>query len=412
MSGSTLDGEQMRRDFDSLLKIGATGDGGVNRPTFSDAHLEARKWFLARAGAAGLETQVDSAGNHSAIYRSRRQNAQTLVLGSHLDSVPSGGGYDGAVGVVGGLHVVMAFKRAGADLPFTLEAIDFTDEEGTLMGLLGSQAMVGTLDAAALKSPRGGREALLNGLRRAGLTEDSLFAARRDRNALAGYLELHIEQGPKLERAGIDIGVVTKIVGARSFRIELLGAGGHAGTTPMDARHDAGVAAARIIVKARNTVVRDFQEAVITFGGLQFEPGAFNVIPKSARLLMEFRAQDDALLDAIETAVRATIAAEAGAEGVTVEIIELAHWPAAKIDQRLAGVIEDAAKSLGLSTMRLPSGAGHDAQDFAPLVPAGMIFVPSVGGISHDPREFTKWEDVVNGANVLLKTVEELTRQQ
>ena len=406
-----LDGDAMQRDFMTLLKIGGTPDGGVNRPSFSDAHLEARSWFRRTAEAAGLETHVDAAGNHSAIFRSRREHSRTLLLGSHLDSVPAGGGYDGAMGVVGALHVVMAFKTADADLPFSLEAIDFTDEEGTLMGLLGSQAVVGTLTPSALQSPRGGREALLAGLERGGLREDRLVEARRHRDALAGYLELHIEQGPKLERAGIDIGVVTRIVGARSFRIDLEGAGGHAGTTPMDARQDAGVAAGRIVVEARDAVVRDFPDAVITFGGAHFEPGAFNVIPKRARLLLEFRSQDDAVLDAIEAVVRSTVQSEAEAEGVTAAITSTARWPAAQLDSRLSNIIEGAARALGLRSMRLPSGAGHDAQEFAPLIPTGMVFVPSVGGISHDPREFTAWEDVVNGANVLLKTVEELARQ-
>lgn len=413
MQGSVrLDTERMREDFAELSRIGATGDGGVSRPTFSDAHLAARKWFDDRATQAGLLVSVDSAGNHSAILRRRRQGpSPVLLLGSHLDSVPSGGRFDGAMGVLCSLEVVIAFKEAGADLPFTLEAIDFTDEEGTLMGLLGSQALAGTLTAEALQSPRGGRDALLSGLSRGGLDEKHLVAARRDPSSLLGYLELHIEQGPYLERQHIDIGVGTRIVGSRSFRIVLQGEGGHAGTTPMEARHDAGVAASRIVLKAREIVVRDFPGSVITVGDIRLEPGAFNVIPKTAQLALEFRSQDEEALLAIEAAVRTAIESEAKAEGVSAAITPVARWQPVQLDARLSDVIERVAHRLGLSTTRLASGAGHDAEELATVTPTGMIFVPSVAGISHDPREFTAWEDVVNGAKVLLGTVEELAQQ-
>ena len=234
-----VDEERFRADFEALAAIGATAAGGVDRPSFGDAHLEARRWFLERASAAGLETRVDAAGNHSAVLPA---SGPTLLLGSHLDSVPDGGRFDGALGVVAALHVLLALQ--GHELPLTLEAIDFSDEEGTLVGLLGSEALTGVLSDETLRNPRGGREALLAGLDRAGLREEQLHDARRDPATLAGYVELHIEQGPALERAGTQIGIVTGIVGARSFTLEFRGEARHAGTTPMDARRDAGLAAA------------------------------------------------------------------------------------------------------------------------------------------------------------------------
>lgn len=408
-----LDADGLRRDFETLSQIGATGDGGVSRPTYSEAHIAARRWFLERARQAGLATGIDAAGNHSARFATEaNQGAAVLLLGSHLDSVPAGGRFDGAMGVVVALNVVIAFKQASATLPFALEAIDFTDEEGTLMGLLGSQALAGTLSREALASPRGGRTKLLSGLSRGGLEEDRLFEARRDPDSLVGYLELHIEQGPSLERQGIDIGVVTRIVGSRSFRIDLQGQGGHAGTTPMDARHDAGVAASRIVLKVREIVVRDFPGAVITVGDVDLQPGAFNVIPKTARLSLEFRSQHEGTLTAIEEAIRPAMQAEAVAEGVSFQITPVARWQPASLDPHFGEVIERVARAHGLSTTRLPSGAGHDAQELAAITRTAMIFVPSVGGISHDPREFTAWEDVVNGATVLLETVEELARHR
>jgi N-carbamoyl-L-amino-acid hydrolase len=315
------------------------------------------------------------------------------------------------MGVIAALHVLLAFNEAGTDLPFALEAIDFTDEEGTLFGLLGSEALAGSLTAVSLQSPRGGRDALVAGLERAGLREERLLDARRDPRSLAGYLELHIEQGTRLEREGVNIGVVTAIVGARSFRLVLRGAGGHAGGLPMEARRDAAVAAARLILSVREIVIRDFPGAVATVGDVRLEPGAFNVVPGVARLALEFRSQDEGELDAIQSAVLARARADAEAHAIGLEVTPVARWQPTRLDPSVGDEIERAAGDLGLTTRRLPSGAGHDAQTLARLTPTGMIFVPSVGGVSHDPREYTAWEDVVNGANVLLRTVENLARR-
>src|SRR3954471_11847101 len=227
-----VDADRLRADFDALAAIGATQEGGLERTTFSAAHQAARSWFLESARAAGLEAGVDSAANHSATLRSRNGQARTLLLGSHLDSVRNGGRYDGALGVVCALEVLRAVQDARLDLPVSLEAVDFTDEEGTLMGMLGSLALAGGLTSAELAAPRCGRENLTAALAGAGLSDPGVLAARRDPATLAGYLELHIEQGPVLERAGVQIGIVTGITGACSFTIVLDGESRHAGTTP------------------------------------------------------------------------------------------------------------------------------------------------------------------------------------
>jgi N-carbamoyl-L-amino-acid hydrolase len=398
-----VDEARMRDDFEALARIGATPEGGVNRPSLSDAHLAARAWFLGRAEAVGLETRVDAAGNHSAVLRTpRSQGAPTLLLGSHLDSVPNGGRYDGALGVVAALHVLLTLKEAALDLPLALETIDFTDEEGTLVGLLGSEALTGTLAAESLRMPRGGREALLAGLERAGLREERLAEARRDPASLAGYLELHIEQGPRLEHEGVQIGVVTGIVGARSFALAFRGLAGHAGTTPMDARRDAGLAAAAFILGVHELVVQDFPGCVATVGDVRVEPGAFNVVPGSARVAFEFRSLDTAQLDVLESALLDRARAEAETHALGVEVIPVGRWEPTDLDPSVRKAIERAAGALGLSSIELPSGAGHDAQALAGVTPSGLIFVPSTGGVSHDPREHTPWQDCVNGANVLL----------
>ena len=398
----------MREDFDALAMIGATPGGGVNRPSLGEPHLAARAWFRERAAAAGLVTHIDAAGNHSALLPA---DGPTLLLGSHLDSVPNGGRYDGALGVVAALHVLIAVQASGAELPVVLEAIDFTDEEGTLVGLLGSEALAGTLARESLLTPRGGRKALLAGLDRAGLREEQLASARREPDSLAAYLELHIEQGPVLERARTQIGVVTAIVGARSFSLVLRGAAGHAGTTPMDARRDAGLAAAAFAVAANELVVRDFPDCVATVGDLRLEPGAYNVIPRSARVSLEFRSAELAELDALESALLDRAWREADVRGIELEVVPVGRWEPMPLDGGVCDAIEESAAALGLASMRLHSGAGHDAQALARVTPAGMVFVPSVAGLSHDPAEATTWEDCVNGANVLLETALTLARR-
>jgi N-carbamoyl-L-amino-acid hydrolase len=403
-----IDAERFRADFDALAAIGATAGGGVDRPALHDAHLRARAWFLERGAAAGLETSVDAAGNHSVVLRAAKPDAATLLLGSHLDSVPDGGRFDGALGVVAALEVLRTVHDAALDLRVTLEAIDFTDEEGTLVGLLGSWAVAGVLSLDDLRDPRGGRDALLEGLERAGLEEASLADAARDPASLAGYLELHIEQGPVLEREGVDIGVVTGIVGARSFRVVFTGVSGHAGTTPMDARRDAGVGAAAFVVGARDLVMADYPGSVATVGDVALEPGAFNVVAGRARLALEFRSLDPAQLEAMEVALRDLAGRTAAAHGLEVELEPVGHWAPTPLDADVRAAIGRATDALGLSSRELHSGAGHDAQALASATRSGMLFVPSRGGISHQPREFTEWEDCVNGANVLLGAALEL----
>jgi N-carbamoyl-L-amino-acid hydrolase len=389
----------MRADFDALAAFGATPDGGVDRPTFGDAHFAARAWFLERAASAGLETRVDAAGNHSAVLPAP---GPTLLLGSHLDTVPNGGRFDGALGVIAALHVLLAVQAAGLDLPVALEAIDFTDEDGTLVGLLGSEALTGTLSEESLLAPRGGRDALVAGLARAGLREDELGSARRDPSSLYAYLELHIEQGPVLERAGVQIGVVTSIVGSRSFTLVFRGEANHAGTTPMDARQDAGLAAADFMLGVEEIARRDFAGCVATVGDVRLAPGAFNVVPGTAQVSLELRAPGLPLLDQLEAALLERARAAAAARGVGLEIEPVGRWEPTPLDPGVYAVVERAAGALGLTSMRIPSGAGHDAQALAAVTRAGMVFVPSVNGKSHDPSELTPWEDCVNGANVLL----------
>jgi len=397
--------DRMLDTFNQLALIGSTGDGGVNRPTFSEAHLIARKWFKEQIEDSGLEFRTDGAGNHSAFLTCQRSNVPTLLFGSHLDSVPKGGRFDGALGVMAALEVLRTVKENRINLRLNLEAIDFTDEEGTHLSLFGSSAISGHLHPEDLKNPYSGRENFTAGLARAGLTEASLFQAKRAKESLAGYLELHIEQGKRLERAKLDIGIVSAIVGYGSYRMSYIGRADHAGSTTMEDRLDAGQGVAAFILAVRETVMRDFPNCVANVGKIEFVPGASNIVPARADFLLEFRSPNEnqlAELDATLMTLAKEMAEQFGLQLVAEPLGK--HLPNL-MSTEIQGAFKNSCDGLGLSSTVLASGAIHDAQSLVDVCPIGMIFVPSVDGASHAPREFTKWEDCVNGANVLLQTV-------
>jgi beta-ureidopropionase / N-carbamoyl-L-amino-acid hydrolase len=398
----TIDTERFAADLSAMNTIGWAGETGMQRTAFSAAHVQVREWFLERARTAGLETRIDSAGNHSAIHPAADPRARTLMLGSHLDSVPCGGRFDGALGVLCALEVLRCVKDAGLELPVALEAIDFTDEEGTILGTMGSWALAGQLTPEMLASPRCGHETLAAEFARMGLTEAGVLAAVRDPASLAGYLELHIEQGPVLEREGVQIGIVTGIRGNASFDVVFHGSARHAGTTPMDVRRDAGLGAAGLTLAVREAVMRDFPGCVANVGDIQMQPGAFNVVPARAQLKLEGRSLDDEELDVLAAVLVRLAHAEAERWGLEVKVQRVGRWTPAPTHEQARRAIAMAAEQLGLSAMEMPSGAGHDAQVMARITTSGMVFVPSQDGISHHPAEFSSLEDCVNGANVLL----------
>lgn len=397
-----IDADRFASDLEELNAIGWTGATGLQRTSFSAAHVRARRWFMERAQAAGLPTRVDSAGNHSALLEGSGPAPRTLMLGSHLDSVPSGGRFDGALGVLCALEVVRRVADLGLRLPVTLEAIDFTDEEGTFLGTMGSWAIAGLLTPEMLATPRSGRAVMLSELERMGLSEDGLFAARRDPATIAGFLELHIEQGPVLEAAGIQIGIVTGIRGNASFEVVFHGAARHAGTTPMDLRRDAGLGAAQLALAVHEVIRRDFPECVANVGDVAIEPGAFNVVPERATLKLEVRSLDEAELRSLAAVVGDLARAAARRWNLEVAVEPVGWWAPGLTHPRVRDAVASSARRLGLSATEMPSGAGHDAQVMARITPSGMVFVPSRDGISHHPDEFTDLEDCINGANVLL----------
>ncbi|HET9905198.1 MAG TPA: Zn-dependent hydrolase [Anaerolineales bacterium] len=406
-----VNSDRMLASFNEVASIGATGDGGVHRPTFNEAHLAARNWFRQEIEKSGFEFRTDGAGNHSAVLPVTVSSGEsllattetkTLLLGSHLDSVPNGGRFDGALGVISALEVLKTVKENGIKLKVNLEAMDFTDEEGTLVGLLGSAALGGHLKPEALQAPRGGRENLVEGMRRASLSEDGMLKAARPKDSLAGYLELHIEQGKRLERAGINIGIVSAIVGIWSYRLSFIGRADHAGTSTMDDRLDASLGASAFTLAARELVMKVFPNCVVNVGKMEFAPGAFNIVPARVEVSLEFRSPDEEQFRRLDSALIARAKAEAQKFSLELKIEDLGSHSPSPMSEVARRAFAEACDDLGLTHVALTSGAGHDAQSLADLCPVGMIFVPSVDGASHSPREFTKWEDCVNGANVLL----------
>ena len=410
MKTPRIDSGRLQRDFDELSAIGSTGDGGVHRPALGDDHLAARRWFRQRVAADGLEFHQDGAGNHSAVLRSANPNARTLLLGSHLDSVPRGGRFDGALGVLAAYEVLRAVRDAGLQLPVHLEAIDFTDEEGALVCLLGSRALAGTLDSDELRDPRCGLATFDERLDRADLTREGILGARRDPKTLAGFLELHIEQGPRLTATGDAIGIVTSIVGIGSFALRFDGSADHAGTTPLDARRDAGRGAASLIVAANERVERDFPDCVINFGQMSLSPGAYNIVPESADIAVEFRAPDEVSMKSLESVLLELAREQADRYRLGLQVrpqISIAPVPCAL---EIQAAFEAACQALGLRHRRLVSGAGHDAGAMALVCPSGMIFIPSSGG-SHSPREHAGWDACLDGASTLLHAAVRIAKE-
>jgi hydantoinase/carbamoylase family amidase len=324
------------------------------------------------------------------------------LLGSHLDSVPDGGRFDGALGVIAALEVLRTVKENGIRSKVNLEAIDFTDEEGTFVGLLGSAALAGHLSQKDLLTPRGGRENLIDGMKRAGLSDESMLNAARPKKSLAGYLELHIEQGKRLERAGIDIGIVSAIVGIWSYRLSFIGRADHAGSTIMDDRLDASLGASAFTLAARELVMTKFPNCVVNIGRMDFAPGAFNIVPAKVDVALEFRSPQEEEFNRLDTALVESAKSEATHFGLELGIEFLGKHSPSIMSDTMRTAFANACDELGLSHIPLTSGAGHDGQSLVDLFPVGMIFVPSVNGTSHSPKEFTKWEDCLNGANVLL----------
>ncbi len=410
--------DALARDLNDLSAIGADPAGGITRVAWSPELMAAYAAFAERGQAVGAHADVDAAGN--AFLRWSAGGAAgapgeggagadgatpAFLIGSHLDTVPRGGAYDGALGVLAGLDVLRSFQARGDDPGCPVWVTAFMDEEGTRFGtaLFGSRAFAGhDLSDLGSRADRAG-VTIAEAMAACGHDHASVGSAARI-DAIRGYLELHIEQGPVLEQSGEDIGVVTSIVGLLGLQVRLEGQANHAGTTPMGLRRDALAGAARAVLELRD-LARHTPAVTANVGTIAVEPGGKNVIPGACDFSVDIRAADRATYLTLDEAARGILARIAAAESLALTITEIYRLEPVPMATAFVDALERAAELEGASFRRLPSGAGHDAQIIAPHVPAAMLFVPSRGGISHNPAEYTTPEQCALGSRVLARAV-------
>ena len=394
-----FDGEQLLADLEVLAQVGVDETtGGMVRLAYGAADRAGRAWVRGEMEKLGLAVTEDAAGNTIALYPGTEPDLPPIALASHTDTVPHGGKYDGALGVLAALAAVRTLQAAGVRLRHPVAIINFAAEEATMAGgTMGSRLMAGNYDVGLLQRVGWNGRSLADILREAGLDPDRITEAARPVGSLAAYVELHVEQGGLLAETKTAVGVVSGIVGIRRYQVVFPGYANHAGTTPMASRRDALWLAAPYVLRVRDVAVA--HGIVGTVGEVTVSPGVANVIPGRVEISVEIRGLETAVLDAAETELRLA------AEAVGAEFDFLEDKEPVLADPRIMEAIAASCRALGLSHRVMPSGAGHDGMNIVQLCPIGMIFVPSEGGISHSPDEYTAPEDNVNGGRVLLETL-------
>lgn len=408
--GPEVDAARLRSRLEALSlhgrPAGAGFEAGVSRVAYSDADVSGRAYVMRLMREAGLQPRIDPAGNIFARREGREPALKPILFGSHIDSVPQGGNFDGDLGSLAAIEVIDVLRERGLSTRHPLEIVVWAHEESAAFGrgLAGSRIVAGDFRPADLAQTWNGmtRE---QAMRRIGGAPERIHEAMREQGSFHGYLELHIEQGATLHRQAIPVGVVQGIVAIDGFEVTVRGFANHAGTTPMAERQDALVAASQLTLAVREVVTARPGRQVGTVGRLEVVPNSPNVIPGEVRFSIELRDLSPATLKELGAALRARAQQIARETRTEVHLTPSRHNPPAHADARVQDLIARSAERRGLGTLRLPSGAGHDAQMVARLCPMGMIFVPSVDGVSHSPRELTSWDDCARGAQVLLDTV-------
>lgn len=411
LSGSTFaqdlpsaSAERMEARIVALSEFGKNADGGVDRVAYSQADIDGRAYIMGLMREQGLQDiRIDVGGNIIGRRAGTDAGAKPIMIGSHTDSVPGGGNYDGDVGVISNLEVIDLLNAANIKTKSPIDVVVFSNEEG---GLVGSLAMTGKLQPGTLDVMSHSGLTIREGIRAIGGDPDNITRDIIKPGVLKAFVELHIEQGAFLDEEGIDIGVVQGIVGINWWDITIEGTANHGGTTPMNRRQDAMVAAAHLTL-AVNKIANDLPgRQVATVGRIEAFPGAPNVIPGKVIMSLEVRDLEQAKMDQVFALVQQEAKKIEAATGTKIgfEFIDVASHPA-PTDERMRAIIADAAKDAGYSYKLMPSGAGHDAQDMVSIAPTGMIFVPSQDGISHSPHEYTNPEAMAKGADVLLRTL-------
>ncbi len=408
MNDLRVNAKRLEQRIAALAEFGKNAHGGLDRVAFSDADIQGRKYLISLMKDAGLDVRVDEAGNIIGRREGLASERPPIMFGSHSDTVPDGGKYDGALGVLGAIECAQVLHENNIQTKHSLEVVVFTDEEG---GLVGSRAITGTLTPDALEVVSHSKKTIRQGIIDLGGNPEKLDRVARKEGDIKAFLEIHIEQGKILETKNIDIGVVEGIVGISWWDVTIEGFSNHAGTTPMNMRQDALLAASHLVIAVNRVVTSVPGRQVGTVGRIKAEPGAPNVIPGKVVMSLELRDLSGEKIQSLYEKIEkeAQDIAERTETKITFSSIDATAIPA-PTDKRIRKYIDESSKELGLSTLFMPSGAGHDAQDMAKITPTGMIFIPSVGGISHSPKEYSRPEDIVNGVNVLLHTILKIDR--
>jgi N-carbamoyl-L-amino-acid hydrolase len=405
----TVNAQRMESRLADLSKFGKDSTGKGYRVAYTKGDQQGRAWFITLMKQAGLEVTIDYAGNIIGKRKGRNAALQPIAFGSHIDMVPDGGNYDGCVGSIGALEMIEVLNENKIVTDHPLQVIIFSNEEG---GTIGSMAMAGHVTAEGLKQVSQSGLTMADGIKAIGGNPDSIQLSIVKKGAIKAFLELHIEQGGILDKEQLQIGVVEGIVGIIHWEVTVSGFANHAGTTPMNMRQDALLASAKLIV-AVNEVINSYKgRQVGTIGKIAAMPGAYNVIPGKVVMGLEIRDLSYDKIWMLFHDVEKRAAAIAAASGTTIAFQHQANESKpALTDKIIQQHIAASAKALGFTTKTMQSGAGHDSQEIALIAPVGMIFIPSIGGISHSPKEFSKTTDIANGANVLLQTILQLDKE-
>jgi N-carbamoyl-L-amino-acid hydrolase len=409
MTPLRIDTPRLQADIEALAAIGRDGDRGLYRMAFSPGDLAGRAWFRQRIQDAGLAFHEDGAANlHARLHWDGQR--PSVMSGSHLDTVPGAGHLDGALGVLVALECLRRLQELDIPLRHALEAVAFSDEEGRFGGLFGSQAIAGMLTPERIHQARDLEGVTLTeAMAACGYDAMQALHARRSPASLVAFVELHIEQGPVLDRRGISVGLVSGIAGLFKWEIRLIGVANHAGTTPMDMRNDAFQGAAEFAAALERILdEHGSPRSVATIGRLELKPGAANVVPGLAQFSLDVRDTDPEVLAALAEACRRTLSSIARRRGLMFEFQVLSELAPVQCDAGIVDTIGQCARALGIDSLTLHSGAAHDTQIMANITRTGMIFVPSQEGRSHSTAEWTALEDIERGANTLLNTLHQL----
>ena len=403
-----INGDRLKRNLQEIAAFGKNPERGVSRLGFSEADDNARRWLMDRMHRAGLEVTVDAAANIHGLRRGTEADSPIILFGSHIDSVPEGGIFDGTLGSLGALEVLTTLNGENHETRHPLEMIVWADEEGVHFGqgLFGSRAATSGPNRGELDLTGSDGRSLREWLERYGQKPAEIDSAILEPSSVAAYFELHIEQGPHLHRDGVPVGVVEGIVGIYRFEATIAGFANHAGTTPMAERRDAMLSAAKLTQAVREEVMAKPGRQVGNVGRVEAYPGAPNVVPGRAMLPIELRDLDERVVKDVLERIRSRAETIARDDGTSIRIQPFASEGPARMDMGLQDHIDRVAGELGLGTLRLASGAGHDAQNVARHgIPTGMIFVRSKDGVSHNPAEWTDWDDCARGVEVLYRSV-------